>query len=71
MHRFVTNETTLVPNISNIVKEEDGIIRLTQEKIPILVLSDKFCEEQTFCYLLCKFANDDTSRYSSKFCPVL
>ena len=54
MHRTVSNETTPVSEIPNIIDEENVIIAPGQGKTPVLILSDKFCEEQTFPYLLPK-----------------
>ena len=52
IHRTASNETTLVSNIPNIVSNENIIIAPGQEKTPVSVLSDEFCEEQAFPYLL-------------------
>ena len=52
MHRTASNETTLISNIPNIVSNQNIIIEPGQGKTPVSVLSDKFCEEQTFPYLL-------------------
>ena len=38
--------------ILNIINKENVIIALGQSKIPVSILSDKFCEEQVFPYLL-------------------
>ena len=54
MHGTASNETTLISEIPNITNEENVIIETGQGKIPVLILSDKFSEEQAFCYLLPK-----------------
>ena len=46
-HRTSSNETTLVSDIPNIVNNENIIIAPFQGK-----MSDEFCEEQAFRYLL-------------------
>ena len=48
MHRTVWNETILVAEIPNIINEENLIFAPEQEKTPVSILGDKFCEEQTF-----------------------
>ena len=47
-HISASNETTLVSEILNIINEENVIIALGQGKLPVLILSDKLCEEQAF-----------------------
>ena len=54
MYRTASNETTLVPEISNIINEENVIIAPRQGKTPVSVLRDEFCEEQAFPHLLPK-----------------
>ena len=44
------NETTFVSQIPNIINEENFIIAAEQGKESALILSDEFCEEQTFPY---------------------
>ena len=51
-HRTASNETTLVSEISNIINDENVITALGQGKKPVSILSDEFCEEQAFSYLL-------------------
>ena len=43
---------TLVPEITNILNEKDDYSTKARKKILILILSDEFCEEQEFRYLL-------------------
>ena len=52
IHSTASNETTLASDIPNIVNNENIIIAPSQGKTPVSVLSDEFCEEQTFPYLL-------------------
>ena len=52
IHRTASKETTLVSAIPNIVSNQNNIIAPGQGKTPISVLSDEFCEEQAFPYLL-------------------
>ena len=52
MHRTGSNETALVSEIPSIVNDENVIIASGQVGKPVLVLSDEFCEEQAFPYLL-------------------
>ena len=44
------NETTFVSQIPNIINEENFTIAAEQGKESALILSDEFCEEQTFPY---------------------
>ena len=43
-----------MPEISNIINEENVIIAPKQGKTPVSVLRDEFCEEQAFPHLLPK-----------------
>ena len=52
IHRTASKETTLVSAIPNIVSNQNIIIAPGQGKTPVSVLSDEFCEEQAFPYLL-------------------
>ena len=52
MHRTVSNKTNLVAEIPNLTNKESVIIALWQGKIPFSILSDRFCEQQAFPYLL-------------------
>ena len=52
IHRTASKETTLVSAIPNIVSNQNNIIAPGQGKTPVSVLSDEFCEEQAFPYLL-------------------
>ena len=54
IHKTEPNETTLVSNILNIISKENVIIAIRQGNKPVLILSDKFCEEQAFLYLIRK-----------------
>ena len=54
MHRTGSNETALVSQIPNIINDENVIIAPGQGKNPVSILSDQFCEEQAFPYLLPK-----------------
>ena len=47
MHRTARNETTHVSETLNIVDEE-SIVEPVQEKTPVLILSDEFCEGKDF-----------------------
>ena len=60
MHRTASNETTLISEIPNIINEENITIAPGQRKKPVSILSDEFCEEQAFPYLLPtgKFGNN-------------
>ena len=51
MHRNATYETTLVFEIPSIISDENVIIATGQGEKPVSVLSDEFCEKQTFAYL--------------------
>ena len=42
----------IASKILNIISEENLIKATAHGKIPVSILSDKFCEEQTFPYLL-------------------
>ena len=53
IHRTALNKTTLVSEIPNIINEE-MFITLGQGKKTVLILSEKFCEEQAFPYHLLK-----------------
>ena len=54
IQRTVSNETTtLVSEIPNIIDKENVIID-EKEKTPVSILSDIFCKEQSFSYLLPK-----------------
>ena len=53
-HRTGSNETALVSEIPNITNDENVIIAPRQGKDPVSILSDEFCEEQAFLYLLAK-----------------
>ena len=46
IHRISSNGQLFFSQIPNITNEENFIIVPGQRKIPILVLSDKFCEDQ-------------------------
>ena len=52
MQRTASNETTLVSEIPNIINGENTIIAPGQVKTSVSILSDEFCIEQVFCYLL-------------------
>ena len=54
MHRTASNEITLVSEIPNIINNKNNIIASGQRKTPVSILSDEFCEEQAFPYLLPK-----------------
>ena len=53
MQRIASNERFLVFQIQNIINDENVIIAPGQGK-KVSVLSDEFCEEQAFPYLLPK-----------------
>ena len=44
MHRIVSNETTLISEISDIINEENVIITPGQGNIVVSISSDKVCE---------------------------
>ena len=44
----------MISEIPNIIIEENFIIAPGQEKTPVSILGDEFCEEQAFPYLLHK-----------------
>ena len=52
IQRTVSNETTLVSDIPNIVNNENIIIAPCQRKTLVSDVSHEFCEEQAFHYLL-------------------
>ena len=52
IHRFPLNEATLISEIPNLINEENVIIAPGQGKNLVSILSDEFCEERTFPYLL-------------------
>ena len=54
MHSTGSNETVLVSEIPSIINDENVIIAPGQGKKPVSILSDEFCEEQAFPYLLPK-----------------
>ena len=54
MHRTASNEITLVSEIPNIINNKNNTIAPGQRKTPVSILSDEFCEEQAFPYLLPK-----------------
>ena len=54
IHRTTSNETSLVSDIPNIVKDENIIIAQGQGKTRVSILSDEFCEEQAFPYRLAR-----------------
>ena len=45
MHRTTANEAILVSEIPNLINNENVIIAPRQEKKPISILSNEFCEE--------------------------
>ena len=53
-HRTRSNETALVSEIPYIINDENVITAPGNGKNPVLILLDKFCEEQAFPYLLPK-----------------
>ena len=54
MHRTTSNETTLVSEIPNIINDENALTKTGQGKERLSILSNEFCENQAFPYLLCK-----------------
>ena len=52
MHRTGSNETALVSEIPYIINVENVITAPDQGNKPVSILSDEFCEEQAFPYLL-------------------
>ena len=54
IHRTASNETNLVSAVPYIINDENVIIAAVQEKKTVSILSDEFCEEQAFLYLLPK-----------------
>ena len=54
MHRTASNKTTLISEIPNVINEQNVIIAPGQGQIPVLMLSDEFCEDQALPYLLPK-----------------
>ena len=54
MQRTGSNETALVSEIPSIINDKNVIIAPGQEKKPVSILNDEFCEEQAFPYLLPK-----------------
>ena len=54
MQRTGSNEAALVSEIPSIINDKNVIIAPGQEKKPVSILNDEFCEEQAFPYLLPK-----------------
>ena len=54
MHRTGSNETALVSEFPSIINDENVIIAPGQGKKPVSILTEEFCEEQAFPYLLPK-----------------
>ena len=54
MYSATSNEITLVSEIPNIINEENVVIAPGQEKNPVSILRDEFCEEQAFAHLFPK-----------------
>ena len=54
MHITVRSCENMISEIPNIISEENFIIAPGQEKTPVSILGDEFCEEQAFPYLLHK-----------------
>ena len=54
MHRTTSNETTLVSEIPNIINDENALTKTGQGKERLSILSNEFCENQAFPYLLRK-----------------
>ena len=54
IHRTASNATTFVSEILDIINDENVIIAAGEGKKSVSIVSDKFCEEQTFPYLLPK-----------------
>ena len=52
MQRTASNKTTLVSEIPNINNEENVTIAPEQEEKPVSILSNGFCKDRTFPYLL-------------------
>ena len=48
MYKTASNETTLVSEIPSIIDEENVVIAPGQEEKIVPILSDEFCEEQSF-----------------------
>ena len=51
IHRISSNGQLFFSQIPNITNEENFIIVPGQRKIPVLILSDEFCEDQAFSCL--------------------
>ena len=54
VHRTISNESNHVSEIPNIINDENVIFATGQGKKLVSILSDGFCEEQAFPYLLPK-----------------
>ena len=52
MHILLSHLKALVFEISNITSEKHFLIAPGQRRIPISILSDEFCEDEAFSYLL-------------------
>ena len=48
MHRTGLNETAPASEIPSIINDENVIIAPRQEKKPVSILKDEFCEKQAF-----------------------
>ena len=52
MHKTASNETAQFSEIPNIIIDENVTMAPGRGKIPVLIVSDKFCEGQAYLYLL-------------------
>ena len=52
MHRTASNETTLISEIPKIINDENALTETGQGKKRLSILSNEFCENQAFPYLL-------------------
>ena len=52
MHILLSHLKALVFEISNITSEKHFFIAPGQRKIPVSILSDEYCEDEAFSYLL-------------------
>ena len=52
LHRVAPNGTTLIPEIPGIIDEDNATITTGQDKTPLSILPDDYCEELAIQYLL-------------------
>ena len=51
LHRVAPNGTTLIPEIPGIIDEDNATVATGQDKTPLSILPDDYCEELAIQYL--------------------